>query len=340
LDISHAIQRTSGKDRTEGDNVRRPSFLDHLKRLKPDIDERIMFHIASGGAGDTFDKRLEAPLRHGKRMRGGLLMLIYESFGGPGPGRDMALDLAAAVEIAHAASLIVDDMLDEDDTRHGMEAVHVTTGQKGAILGTVALLSYPYQIVSGYGQQYVVGMARTHRAMVRAATRETMGVPSFGVGQAYDGIIENKTGALFGLAARFGGCAAGCPDHIVELLAEYGLLTGKAMQVADDIADLGQLLNGRSPGIAGSEAILLRCCLDQTQDGEAPAKGPSIPTGPIGSARRRDIEGIAGRYLQARIEEAEGAARRLDPIGGSGRHDLPDLRTVPEEIASMILREG
>ena len=86
-------------------------------------------------------------------MRAGLLMLTFDTFG-QGPGREMALDLASAVEIAHASSLIVDDMLDEDDTRHGMPALHVTAGHKSAMLSTIGLLSYPYQIASRYGEAW------------------------------------------------------------------------------------------------------------------------------------------------------------------------------------------
>ncbi len=51
-------------------------------------------------------------------------MLIQETFGRE-TGGEMALDLASAVEIAHAASLIVDDMLDDDNIRHGMPALHL-----------------------------------------------------------------------------------------------------------------------------------------------------------------------------------------------------------------------
>ena len=60
----------ANRDRTmmELANEGGPSFLDYLERIKPKIDDRIMQLVGNGGDGST-DRRLEVPLRHGKRMR-------------------------------------------------------------------------------------------------------------------------------------------------------------------------------------------------------------------------------------------------------------------------------
>ena len=326
-------------EKSERDRI---SFQAYLEGVKPKIDARIIHYIAKGSKEVPFDHHFETTLRHGKRMRAGLLMLIQETFGQEA-GREMALDLASAVEIAHAASLIVDDMLDDDDTRHDMPALHLTTGYKVAILGTLGLLSYPYEIVSRYGEECVHGLARTNRAMVQGATMELKGVPSFGVGQSYDIIIENKTGVLFGLAARFGAVAAGCPSETTEQCSEFGLLTGKVMQIADDIADLGSLLNGKATGIYGSEAILLRRCLSQTGEGaEDLDHDIQEHLRPIGTARRKDIEDILNRYLESAIQDAVDAAQRLRllRVEDRGDRDIPELTGIPTEIAAMVLNQG
>ena len=336
----------TNRDRTMMDLTKEgsPSFLEYLERIKPKIDDRIMQLVGSGGDA-SIDRRLEVPLRHGKRMRAGLLMVIFETYGQE-KGREMAFDLASAVELAHAASLIVDDMLDEDDSRHGLPTLHLTTGHKSAMLSTIGLLSYPYQIASRYGEECVLGLANTHRAMVKGATREMRSVPPFGMGEAYDGIIENKTGILFGLAARYGAMAAGCSSATTELCSEFGMLTGKAMQIADDVTDLESLLNGKKAGIGGSEAILIRCCLGQTQEGrEDLDREMPEQVRPIGTAHRKDIEDILSRYLEKAIENAVYAAQRL--TGGPGAEemekrldrDVPELRRIPAEIVAMVLNE-
>jgi geranylgeranyl diphosphate synthase type II len=318
------------------------SFPAYLERIKPRIDERIL-QLVNGGWEGPMDRRLEAPLRQGKRMRAGLLMLIFETYGHE-KNLEMALDLASAVEIAHAASLIVDDMLDEDDTRHGLPTVHLTVGHKNAMLGTIGLISYPYQITSRYGERCVLEMALTHRAMVRGASREMKGVPSFSAGEMYDGIIENKTGHLFGLAARYGAMAAGCTEEMMEWFSEFGRLTGKAMQIADDLADLEGLLNGKKAGISGSEAILLRCCLGQIKDAtDDPDRDEGEHIDPLGKARRKDIEEILNRYLEVAINNAAAAALKLvgaDLVQSSRRdHEIPGLPGIPADIAKMVLME-
>jgi geranylgeranyl diphosphate synthase, type II len=345
MELVHAVDPNfagSGKERTAGHGT---TFHAYLEMVKPSIDERIMANIGGGPMEASIDPRFETPLRLGKRMRAGLLMLIFETFGHQ-KGQGMALDLASAVEVAHAASLIVDDMLDEDDTRHGMSAMHITSGHKSAMLGTIGLLSYPYQIASRYGDAYVLGLARTHRAMVRGATRELKNVPAFGVGQSYDSIIENKTGVLFCLTARYGAMAAGCSPRMTELCSEFGMLTGKAMQIADDVADLRSLLSGKKARIGGSEAILLRLCLGQTstraEDLDDDVRGPG---GPIDTERRKDIEEILGKYLASAIDDAVRAAQRIQAERGQGGTNpsdgnVPELGQIPAEIAAMVLNEG
>ncbi len=339
---SRTIIERTGKERSDRDNH---SFSTYLENIKPMVDTRILDHFRDGGAETPIDHRLEITLKHGKRMRAGLLMLIFETFGHE-RGREMALDLAATVEIAHAASLIVDDMLDEDETRHDMPALHVTAGHKKAFLGTIGLLSYPYQIASMYGREFVLGVARTHRAMVRGATMELNGVPSFGIGESYESIIGNKTGSLFGLAARYGAMAAGFTSGTTDLCSGFGTLTGKAMQVADDVADLESLMNGKAIGIGGSEVLLLRRCIDQTgHRQEDDDRDIGEPIYPFGTARRKDIEIVLNGYLEAAIRDAVESAEKLETaLSKEGKERttdrrVPELRHVPLQVAKMALGE-
>jgi geranylgeranyl diphosphate synthase, type II len=336
MEMAHAmgLGREDDATRRMGGRAR---FSEYLGWLKPRIDENIMHHLQEGPAGASIDRRMELPLKMGKRLRGGLLMLIFETFGQE-EQREKALDLASAVEIAHAASLIVDDMLDEDTVRHGMPSVHMTSGHKGAMLGTIAILSYPYQIASIYGAECVLRLAETHRAMVKAATRELNAVPSFGMGPTYENIIENKTGTLFSLAGYYGAIAAGCPTDVVRKCSDFGMLTGKAMQIADDISDLESLFNGKKASIGGSEAMLLRCCLGQK--GMRSADEMEGPVSSIGSDRRKDVQDTMNRHLQEAVRNAVGAAPGT--IGARTCEEesaIPLLTQLPAEIASMVLNE-
>ena len=65
-------------------------------------------------------------LGEGKRLRAILLMEAYRACGGTGDARD----LAAAVEVVHAYSLVHDDLpcMDDDDVRRGRPTVHRVYG--------------------------------------------------------------------------------------------------------------------------------------------------------------------------------------------------------------------
>jgi len=236
-----------------------PSFQDYLNTVKPRVDARI-FEIASRKLKDANLVRL---LTRGKRLRAGLLMLVNDAVGGR--KRGSALDLACAIELAHSASLIIDDMLDEDELRRGLPTVHVTEGQKRAMLDTVGILSLPYDLVVPFGELYVKSLADTQRGMVTGVLRELLQTwPQLPASKLYDTIILQKTGRPFGLAAEWGYLAGmngsrNSAAHQADSWREYGIHVGKAMQIADDITDLRSVLFDQRRSGLGSELLLFRC---------------------------------------------------------------------------------
>src|SRR5205085_793159 len=95
---------------------------------------------------------LDAPLRRsltssGKRVRGILVLAAGESVGAK-PEKLVAA--AAAMEMIHASSLILDDLPSMDDAllRRGAPTLHREFGEDLAILAAVALLNHAYGLVS------------------------------------------------------------------------------------------------------------------------------------------------------------------------------------------------
>lgn len=234
------------------------SFQEYLDQVKPIVDARIC-EVASRKLRDDYLVRL---LMRGKRLRAGLLSLVFESTSGK--SLDGTVDLACAVELAHSASLIIDDMLDEDEMRRGMPTVHMTEGQKRAMLDTVGILSLPYDLVVPYGERFVQSLAATQRGMVSGVLKEVLHDSELPASKIYDLIIKQKTGKPFGLAASWGYLAGlngkknGANGQLQKWTA-YGIHVGKAMQIADDIADLDQVMRTRKKAGVGSELLLLRC---------------------------------------------------------------------------------
>ncbi len=267
-------------------------FREYLEDIRPVVDRRIE-EVTSGE--DGIDPGLLPLLLRGKRMRAGLLLCVHAGLSRTTTLTRQALDLACAVELAHAASLILDDMLDGDTVRRGIPSLHLTRGEGRAVLDAVGLLALPYTLAAPYGAGYVTMLASAQRTMARGVAWEMLGGLHLPAAELYDAIITRKTGCLFSLAAAWGAMAAGEEEPVVAAFTKFGLSAGKAMQIADDIADLHASPAKTRNSRPGSEALLLRCI----SPGENGAR--QVP----GEILEREIAGAAAR------------------IADEGRHRVP-----------------
>jgi geranylgeranyl diphosphate synthase type II len=179
----------------------------------------------------------------GRRARPLLARLVADSYGN---GDDeMVGRLAAAVELVHCASLVQDDLPQFDDaaTRRGQPSCHVVYGQATAILVGDALLTLAFETLANAPARRAPVAFRL-MAVLTAATGSSNGVIG---GQALElepHPIEleiyhrHKTAALFRAAAA--GAAIACnADGDVSRWARIGELIGIALQLRDDIDDVG-----------------------------------------------------------------------------------------------------
>lgn len=151
-----------------------------------------------------------------------------------------AVDLAALVELVHAASLLHDDVIDAAETRRGRPALHRLHGDVEAVLTGDLLLAHGLRLVAPHASPEILAtLARITRDLARGQLLELAveGQPDVPV-EAYLGIIHRKTASFFGLAARLGGLAAGLPTPELEALETYGTSLGFAYQILDDLLDV------------------------------------------------------------------------------------------------------
>jgi geranylgeranyl diphosphate synthase, type II len=199
-------------------------------------------------------------LAEGKRLRPSLVLLAYEACGGK-KGRS-AEDVAAAVEMVHAFSLIHDDLpaMDDDAMRRGKPANHIVFGEGVAILAGDGLLTLAFQTL--IGTRRVLG-APTVARLIEELCRATGSEGVVG-GQVLDLLSEgkqvtrstveyihrHKTAKLFMASLRLGGIAAGATDAQVGRLDRYGEHLGTAFQIVDDILGAAGSFRelGRDPG--------------------------------------------------------------------------------------------
>ena len=130
------------------DSLQGPA-TNELDAMKRSFEERIQQLLADNGDGaDLLSMSMRAAtLGAGKRMRPLLLMLVARDLGCASPA---LIDVACAVELVHAASLILDDLpcMDDASLRRGKPAIHIQFGEDVAILASVALLSRAFGMLS------------------------------------------------------------------------------------------------------------------------------------------------------------------------------------------------
>lgn len=196
--------------------------------------------------------------RKGKLLRPMLTLLCCEIAGGDPLG---AVPLAAAVELVHCSSIILDDLpcMDNASIRRGRVSLHTQFGEGVAILTSVHLLSHAFRLTAAaarmIGQELVAVLADaiSCSGMIRGQVLDLSG------GGDTDDVRSLKTTPLFRIAAQFGAYAAGAPRWQVEALIKFANCFSLAFQVRDDIidgqADLSQLERAKEISGAAAEEL-------------------------------------------------------------------------------------
>lgn len=187
----------------------------------------------------------------GKRMRPGVSLLAFRSVGGKDPGK--VIQLAAAFELIHSASLVHDDINDGAQTRRGHVAAYRKYGSQRAIitgdflfvqgfrLGGVLEIADIIEIVADACQQ----MAESE--MLQTQVERDPGTPF----ETYLKIIEGKTAQPIQASARVGAYVGEASTDQLIALGDYGLHIGLAFQIIDDILDItgSEADTGKLPGM-------------------------------------------------------------------------------------------
>ncbi|MBB4002911.1 polyprenyl synthetase family protein [Aurantimonas endophytica] len=213
------------------------------------IDQRLADLIPRAIPGQTqLDAAIAASvLAPGKRLRPLMTAIAAEDLGG-----DLApaIDAGCAVEMVHAASLILDDLPSMDDAtmRRGQPAVHITYGEDVAVLASIGVLAGAFEMLTTI--ETLPPAARTE--CIRLLTR-AVGVSGLVGGQfedlrggraarpVADIAVANglKTGSLFSAAVEIGAVVAGADATTRSRLREFAAELGHAFQLLDDLLDGG-----------------------------------------------------------------------------------------------------
>ena len=144
-----------------------------------------------------------------------------------------------SVELVQVGSLCHDDVIDEAETRRGVESVNTRWGNLKAILAGDFLLAKASEIAAGLGTEVAGLLAATIGQLCEGEVNELR--HAFDPARTIDSYltaIEGKTAALFATACRVGGIVGDLPRDRIDQLTEFGRLYGMAFQIVDDVLDV------------------------------------------------------------------------------------------------------
>ncbi len=185
------------------------------------VDEMTNYHLRTGG----------------KRLRALLTLGAAKICGYSKGSRD--INLAACVELIHAATLMHDDVIDNSKIRRGKKTLNSIWGNQSSILVGDYLLSRCFEMMVEDGNLEILKLLSSTSAEISQG--EVLQLQHKGeidmLEETYLKIISAKTASLFAAATKVGSILANKESKVKEALEFYGKNLGLTFQIADDTLD-------------------------------------------------------------------------------------------------------
>jgi len=211
------------------------------------FDEHDLRARLKAGNSETENIALHWLAKSGKRWRPFLTACVYRALAGTpnGPWPAAVRDVSIAIECIHKASLIYDDVQDDDGCRYGEETVHTQHGIPVALTASLLLL--------GYGYRLIADCAATPPQRAEMLRLATDGHCQLCLGQgsellwtkrpsqlSREQVIEffrTKTAPSFEVVLRVGAVLANADEATHAALCAYSEAIGIGYQIQDDMQD-------------------------------------------------------------------------------------------------------
>ena len=294
-----------------------------------------------GNPKKLYDAAGHLIIHGGKRLRPYMVIRSCQIVGGKSSN---ALSAASAVEMIHNFSLVHDDIMDNDEMRHGVPTVHKKYGMPLAILAGDVLFSKAFQIISdsklsaSATTQLVSRLAKAcvdicEGQLLDVKMAEERKIPS----QAeYITMIGKKTAALFDVSCAMGAICASNKIKDISNLSSFGRNLGIAFQITDDLI-----------GVMGDPKVTKKPVGNDLREGKkslpilmaiklAKGKDKKIILKAFGNSKvsKKDLMKAVDTIRDLRIEEnirkqalkyAEKAEKSLTKYSGSAKTELITL---------------
>ena len=218
------------------------NLIEEIKKRSVHVDKGIQEMLPIVHPIELYKAARYLPDAGGKRLRPATVILAAEAVGSD---LQKVLPAAVAVELVHNFTLMHDDIMDRDDMRRGMPAVHVKWGEAGAILAGDTLYSKAFEIVTSMDND-PARIVKCIDILARTCTEICEGQwldvefenKSIVTENEYLQMVEKKTAVLYGAACKIGALLGGAPLEVADQMYEFGRMIGIGFQIYDDVLDI------------------------------------------------------------------------------------------------------
>ncbi len=247
----------------------------------------------------------------GKRLRPYMVIKSCQILGGKAQN---AMPAASAVEMVHNFTLVHDDIMDNDEMRHGVPTVHKKFGMPLAILAGDVLFSKAYQVIieSKISPNATIQLvSRLAKACVDVCEGQLLDIKMAEGGEIptqkeYITMIGKKTAALFDVSCAMGAICSSNKTKDISNLSSFGRNLGIAFQITDDLI-----------GVMGD---------------------PKVTKKPVGNDLR---EGKKSLPILMAIKSAKGKNKKIIlKVFGNSKSTKQDLNKAISVIRSLGIEEN
>lgn len=214
------------------------NIFENYPKLKSELDQvKIVIDQQLTTDQVKFSEAVKNSFNENSKMIRPALALIASSY--QKKDRKQAINLAAAMEILHVATLIHDDIIDNSQLRRGKPTIHTTHDVGFAVICGDYLYAKSYQLLfetqNLNALQYMGGnvvkmcFGEVEQYLERHNNEITV--------EKYFSIIEKKTASFFQINCVLGARLAKCSEKQVETLKQFGYYLGILFQLQDDLLD-------------------------------------------------------------------------------------------------------
>jgi heptaprenyl diphosphate synthase len=209
-----------------------PRLDEHLARVEVALHRAVSSEDAF--LGEVADHLISAG---GKRLRPMLVLAAAAASGGV--VSEEVVQGAVSVELVHLGSLYHDDVIDDAQSRRGVQSVNARWGNLVAIVAGDFLLARASEIAASLGTEVSALLAATIGRLCEGEVAELQ--------QAYNptrsessylAAISGKTASLMATSCRIGALTASAARLDVDAVTSFGQAFGITFQIFDDILDL------------------------------------------------------------------------------------------------------